>query len=51
MIIPLKLLFQQEQLYSSTFIDSMFVRTNIHKQSSGNVTTSICDHLSKFYVL
>ena len=47
----LKLLFQQEQLYSSTFTDSIFMRTKIHKQSSGSVTTSICDHLSKFYVL
>ena len=36
---------------SSTLIDNNFLNAQLHKQTSGNITTSISDHLPQFTIL
>ena len=36
---------------SATLIDNIFLNTQLHKQTSGNITTSISDHLPQFTIL
>ena len=36
---------------SATLIDNIFLNTQRHKQTSGNITTSISDHLPQFTIL
>ena len=36
---------------SATLIDNIFLNTQLHKQTSGNITTSISDHLPQFIIL
>ena len=36
---------------SVTLIDNIFLNTQLHKQTSGNITTSISDHLPQFTIL
>ena len=35
----------------ATLIDNIFLNTQLHKQTSGNITTSISDHLPQFTIL
>ena len=35
----------------ATLIDNIFLNTQCHKQTSGNITTSISDHLCQFTIL
>ena len=36
---------------SATVIDKMFLNTQLHKQTSGNIATSISDHLPQNTIL
>ena len=36
---------------SATLTDNIFLNTQCHKQTSGNITTSISDHLPQFTIL
>ena len=36
---------------STALIDNIFINTQCHKQTSGNITTSISDHLPQFTIL
>ena len=36
---------------SNTLIDNNFLNAQVHKQTSGNITTSISDHLPQFTIL
>ena len=36
---------------SATLIDNIFLNTQLHKQTSGNITTSISDYLPQFTTL
>ena len=36
---------------SATLIDNIFLNTQLHKQTSGSITTSISDHLPQFTIL